>query len=290
VAGIAALLAGTLFPSLVRADATALPFTPPVSWQPLPSVFAPSTPLDWSDGPSSLIVSRINAPLPFDALERGLKLAAGATGRIVSSTTPTICGKRAAALTIALSDAAGTLDEQIQGLDNATYIAIYRHPTGSPADPVVSALLANFCGAKTLAAAAPPAGWKAHRIALLGSWISPAVHTLTAVAMDPEPDTEGLAKEAVGTTIKSPNVTIVSQSGGTLCGNPAQFITANAHPAGQSPMNVQVELTQSSSAAYVLVYTYPDGAQPDSAATDSLKTLCAKGALAPSSPAPSATP
>jgi hypothetical protein len=114
--------------------------------------------------------------------------------------------------------------------------------------------------------------------------------------MDPQPDAAGMAQEAVGTTIKTPNITIVSRSGGTLCGYPAQFFTAKAQPAGLAPMIVQGEITQSPSAAYVLVYGYPADGEPDPAASDSLKTLCAKAppaaAASPavSQPSPSPTP
>lgn len=275
-------------PSRGRADATALPFTPPSSWQSLPAAFIPTTPLNWANGKSSISISRVGASLPFEAIEHGLTLAAGSTGQISSSTTPTICGRPAALLTIAQADAGVTLDEQIQGLDGATYISVYRRPTGTAADPAIAALLASFCGAKTLAATAPPPGWKAHRLAILGTWISPALQTLTAVAMDPQPDAASMAKEAVGTTIKTPNVTMVSHSSGTLCGYPAEFFTAKAQPAGLAPMLVQGEITQSSSVAYAIAYGYPADAKPDSAATDSLKTLCAKGALAPAAATPPA--
>jgi hypothetical protein len=283
------LVAGVASQAAAAGDAAAIPFTPPATWQMLPASFIPKTLVTWAGAGSSFGVSQSPVAVPIDQMIQGLTTGASAFGKIESANTVSICGEPAAVIVVQAPDSA-TMTEQVQSIGGTTFFSIYRRPASSPVEPALTTLMAGFCGEKSLVAAEPPPGWQSHEIRMLGIWLVSPLQTISAIAMDPRPNAADMATDALGTTIKTPNVTIVSKSSGTLCGNPAQFFTAKAKPAGLDEITVELEMTQSASVAYMLSYTYPSGSTPDPSAEAALKTLCAPNGAPATAPVPAAAP
>jgi hypothetical protein len=288
---IAALTLIAATSSGADADTTApLPFTPPTGWQTLPSAFLPTQVLTWSSGTSAFNIGQLSAALPIAQAAEALKISAGALGTVLSSSSPAVCGQPSEQIVIQMKNNGPILTEQEQVIDGMTYISTYSRAAGTSADPAITAIMASYCGSSSLAHITPPSGWQTNNIRILGVWLRNISENITVLSMDPRPDAAQLAHDALTTTVKTPDVTILSSKAGTLCGNPALFVTSNAKLPTGGELQIEVVTTQSSSAAYILVYSHPPTTPADPAATASLMTLCAGPPTATPPAAPSATP
>jgi hypothetical protein len=215
---------------------------------------------------------------------------AGALGTVQSSGSPAVCGQPSAQIVIQLKNNGPILTEQEQVLDGMTYISTYSRPAGTSADPAITAVMTNYCGSSSLAHITPPNGWQTNNIKILGIWLRSISENITVLSTDPRPDAAKLAQDALSTTVKTPDVTILSSKVGTLCGNPALFVSSKAKLPTGSELQIELVTTQSSSAAYTLIYSHPATTPADPTATASLMTLCAGQSTTAPPAAPSATP
>jgi hypothetical protein len=268
-------------PALAAADGETSPppFIPPANWQALPSSLLPHPLATWTSGQSAFNIQTIAVPVPEANLKAILDLQASTLGKAVSSTDDSVCGKPAAQETIELKSSPQTLSMQVQSGDGATYILAYAHPTDVKPDPAIDSVMKQFCGASSVAALAPPAGWIANDARLVGIWVGTTPsQNITLLSRSTDTNAEALAKDAARTAFKGSDVTIVSNTKGTLCGNPATFFSAKANPSGVGEVNVRMELTQSPTTAYILVYSHLASTPDDGEAISSLATLCANAA------------
>jgi hypothetical protein len=259
------------------ADPGPLPFTPPAGWQPVPSAMIPDLLLSWLSGSSSFGVTRVSFPIADSQLTQALKAGSSALGTEISSSSDPVCGAPSARAVIKVEDSSEILSEQMQSLDGATYVSVYRHPASVKADHAIEAFMGSFCGSKSLERKALPAGWHSLNAKLLGIWFSPKGpgESVAALSRDPQPDLKSWATFAVNTTVNPAAITIHSDKTGTLCGNPAYFFNATAKPHGAPEADIQMAATQSSSSSFMLLYSHPATSAADPAAVASLSTLCA---------------
>lgn len=265
---------------------SALPFTPPAGWQTMPAAFIPKVPVTWGRARSIFDITELTSGLPADALAQVLKSGAEQLGKLTSQTSAAVCGSAAPRVVIR-TPTGQILTEQAQTIAGATYVSLYIRPESTAADPAILRVMSTTCDDKALAQLAPPNGWRAYHGQILGIWIgaSPTA-TLTAIATNPEPNVEGLMDAAVATTIKNPNLTVISHRTGTLCGNPAFFSTVRVKaPNSSLHLEVQFAATQSAKAAYALIYAHPVSLPADAKVSASLDSLCA-----PQAPPPAPTP
>ena len=256
-----------------------LPFQPPANWQALPAAFIPRPIVSWQNGLSTFTVSSVALAMPPEQLLPVLKAQSASLGTLSSSATVPVCGESAAELVIAMKSAPQVMTEQVQVADNATYILAYSRPTSAAADASIATTMGAFCGEKSIAGLTPPSDWAVLDSQLVGIWVgSTPTELMTLIASKPQPDTEKLAHDAAQTAFKGAEVTIVSNTGGVLCGLPAKFFTAKVTPNGAQPSLVTMEMTESPTNAYVLLYSHPSAVAVDPAALSSLKTLCANPA------------
>jgi hypothetical protein len=272
----------------------ALPFTPPVGWQPLPAAMVPDLALSWVKGTTaSFGVTRISFPIDAGQLTQALKAGSQTIGTVVSSDSTEICAAPAAKVVIKIEDSKELLTEQMQALDGATYVLVYRHSDAVEPEHAIDAFMGSFCGSRSLGTVTPPAGWRSQNAKLLGIWFSPRgpTESLTAISRTPQSDVESWASFALSTTSNASAVTILSKKTGTLCGNPAFFFSATATPHGVPAVDIQVAATQSASASYMLLYSRPKTSVADPIAVTSLSTLCISHGSQPGRPeaAPAAT-
>ena len=256
--------------------APVLPFAPPAGWQPMPSAMVPDMMLSWMKGTQSFGVYRLNFPISGAQLTQALKAGSQAVGTVVSSDSTPICDAPAAKAVIRVEDSKELLTEQMQSLDGAMYVSVYRHSESIQPDHAIDAFMGGFCGSRSLSATTPPSGWASLNAKLLGIWFSPRgpTESVAAISRAPQSDVESWASFALSTTANTSSVTILSKKTGTLCGNPAFFFTATAAPHGVPAIDVQMAATQSSSASYMLLYSHPKTSAADPAAVASLATLC----------------
>jgi len=269
----------------------AVPFTPPAGWQALPSAIIPVPLLNWLNGTSSFGVNGVAIPVKLTQMAPMLKAQAGNMGTLESSTSNAVCGQPALQFVVKVDGTGQILSEQIQSLGGTMYVSAYARSGGTQADPAIRAFMAKFCGSKSLANLTPPSGWKSIDARLLGIWLSRTSPTnmMMAFSRKSQADSESMVNEMVRSTIKSPTVNVVSRRTGTLCGNPASFITVRATPSKLPETELQAVVTQSPSVAYLLMYSHPAASAADPAAVAALSTLCASpNATAPQATAPSA--
>jgi hypothetical protein len=275
IATLAAALASIAVPAFAAADGETTPFIPPANWQPLPSSLLPHSLATWTSGQSAFNIQTVAVPISDANLKAILDLQASTLGKTVSSSTDPICGKPAAQETIELKSAPQTLSQQVESSDGATYILTYAHPTAT-SDPAIDSVMKQFCGASSVAALAPPAGWVANGARLVGIWVGTTPsQNITLLSRSTDGNAEALAKDAARTAFKGSDVAIVSNTKGTLCGNPATFFAAKANPTGVGEVNIHMELTQSPTIAYILIYSHLSSTPDDGDALSSLSTLCA---------------
>jgi hypothetical protein len=257
-------------------EPAALPFTPPAGWQPLPAKMLPDLALSWVKGTESFGVTRINFPIDGGQLAQALKAGSQTIGTVVSSDSTAICNAPAAKVVIKIEDSKELLTEQMQSMDGATYVLVYRHPEAGQPEHAIDAFMGGFCGSRSLGATTPPAGWRSQDAKVLGVWFSPRgpSESITALSRTPQGDVESWVSFALNTTANSSAVAILSKKNGTLCGNPAFFFSATATPHGVPAVEIQVAATQATSASYMLLYSRPKTSVADPAAVASLSTLC----------------
>jgi hypothetical protein len=290
-AALLLLLAAPLQTRAATDPAAALPFTPPAGWQPLPATMLPDLALSWVKGTESFGVTRINFPIDGGQLAQALKAGSQTVGTVVSSDSTAICAAPAAKVVIKIEDSKELLTEQMQSIDGATYVLVYRHPEAGQPEHAIDAFMGGFCGSRSFGATTPPAGWRSLDAKVLGIWFSPRgpTESITAISRTPQGDVESWASFALNTTANASAVTILSKKTGTLCGNSAFFFSATATPHGAPAVEIQVAATQATSASYMLLYSRPKTSVADPAAVASLSTLCISHASLPVRPEAAST-
>jgi hypothetical protein len=251
----------------------------------LPAALIPPAPALWTNNGASFGVTRLRPTAPAATLRQALAQAAASLGTVTATTTTSICGAPAAVAEIA-PDATTKMTEQIQTIDDATYGLVYDRQAALPPDPQIVALMASFCGAKSLEHMTLPDGWHTRTVNTLGVWVSPRQQMISALTISPPPTAAEMLQTTVGSSAKTPALVLESLTSGTLCGSPAQFLSARVTLLGRAPASVRVEVVSNGTLAYGMTFSFPVDAEPDPAALASLKTLCAPTAA----PAPAKTP
>jgi hypothetical protein len=168
------------------------------------------------------------------------------------------------------------------------YVLTYSRESGTPANAAISQYMQSFCPPANgdIAKLSPPDGWINVPISFVPveTWQG---HAGSIIQLMKGPATSSLADAAKAmsaalaqnsqSNLKSAFDFSAPQTG-TLCGNPAVFVSLTIHM-GRLDMVMHQAITQNATQAFGITYGHPTTVPDDPAALSSLKTLCANGTM-----------
>lgn len=267
-----------------------LPFQVPAGWQQMPSAMTKFDTGDHWTGRSAAggreTFGIVVLPLPFPVT--------GPANHRPKARQLMLCGYPASLSTTSagLGSKGAVVQQESVMRGGYTSLLVYSRPFSMAADPNIERLFRTFCPGKAgaLPSLVPPSGWKSAgvRLTMTGMWVGKSPMQTMALMRGPAMPIADLRKAAsLKTNGKGMNIAFSTRRG-TLCGNPALFVTTRAANGGLG-VKADTVLTTSSSASYSLAYTRVGSIPDDPAALRALQTLCAGAAPSPT-PAPSTSP
>lgn len=264
----------------LAAVTTALPFTPPPGWSPVPS---------------QRVRAQINEGWQSAPLSNGKRATfataifpwAGSLQMLSSRGKPiTVCGDPARLLVYHTGSGKNESIARQVIVAKGGYAStlLYTRPVGTSADPNIVQMMGTFCptGAAYLPVMQMPKGWTKNSapfaVESLGMWVGKQpgqVMTLgrTSANVPLERLADQLRASVTSSSVKQ-YLKSFSQQPATLCGHPGLIVTMNVG-IPTLPMVIEQAVTQSDGVSYVLGYVRPAGGAGDNAAEASLRSLCA---------------
>jgi hypothetical protein len=250
-----------------------------------PAVTAMISPVVFWHGPHDavLMVNVLPMALPVEMLQKQLAASSAMAGStVVSGRQATACGSPAAIMTLKSPGAKKepvTSEVRIEEVDGKTVLVTSSRSAAAAADPAIEETISGLCDLSNAATLAPPKGWSALHLAIVGEWMGASpMDVMVLMTTDPAPTLSDALKTAQlaqnqGTQAKD---AAAKATPTTLCGLPALHVSTTTSTAATGKARVDAMITQNAAHAYILSYSRPVGTADDPAVMASLGTLCAK--------------
>jgi len=264
----------------LSAVTTALPFTLPPGWSPVPSQRVRAQMNEgWQSPPLANGKRAVFATAIFPW--------AGSLQMLSSRGEPmTVCGDPARLLVYHTGTGKGASIARQVIVAKGGYAStlLYTRPAGTSTDPNIVRMMGTFCptGTAYLPVMQMPNGWTKNSMPFavesLGMWVGRQPgEVMTLGRTSANVPLERLADQLRASVTSSSSKQYLksfTQQPTTLCGHPGLIVTMNVG-IPTLPMVIEQAVTQSDGVSYVLGYVRPAGGAGDDAAEASLRSLCA---------------